>query len=312
MVWSNDMRLYAIKVHVVGMSTPKYITGVRSTSVRGQSEVDREVVAGSIFAGGASLLSTRLVSSFATRQIKQAIDTIGLGGAGACIDSDGTHPGVDLYFAKQACNAPASGSVHVRYNIKKGIFVPRSLNCPHKGNAELSYDLYAIYDGVNDPVTKVGSQALPSGSADDGSRYFLTTGVVNTQTCEGKVDVSVDFQPSISQASADGLTYDTAVSIASILPIVRFQGVEPDWFGGIAPLAGATVDDLNTKWLLQRRNTPSITAVHCMFACSGLLVWDTVVEGGPSAPAQSQFSIHTTTSSAGNNPVTCDTAWAAP
>lgn len=310
MTWTNDQRLYAIKVHTATMSSAQYISGVLSGGISNSAEKLVEQTAGNIYPASASLVGQRLIGRFTTVDVAKAIEVIGLGGAGDCITFDASHPGVDLFFAKQACNAPAAGAVHTRYNVTKGLFVPRTLTCEHRKNATISYDIYAAYDGVNLPVTKTTNNSLPSGAIDPGFRYSMATASIGGVDVEGKQSITINFGSDVTNGSADGSIYDSVLSLQSIKPMIAFSGVEPNWFSTVAGLAGTVVQDSNSFFTMARRNALAATAVHIKISFSGLVTWETLVDGTPDGPATAAFNVDTHIGSTGNNPLLADTAFA--
>lgn len=312
MTWNKDYRLYAIKVHTVGMSAAAYVSGLQGAGIRANSDIQRETTAGNVYSASAYLLGLRASASFETFDLARAIDNLGLGESGACIESDGTHPGIEIYYAKYACNGPAAGSVHRKYTIGKGIIVPRSLRAAHRSNASLAYELYAAYDGTNNPVVMTDNVALPSGSADTGYRWAMSTASIGGVTVEGKQDISIDFNARVEQRGADSDIYDSVVSLAEILPTIRFAGTDPTWFTTVAPLAGKTVQDTNSSFVLLRRGNTLSDAVNVRFAFSGMVNWDTVIEGNSREPASASLAIDTHMSSLGNSPIVVNTAYGLP
>ena len=311
MTWTNDFRLYAIEVKVVGMSSPLYISGLTDGSIEANSEILRETVAGTLFAPTASLQTVKPVANFTSLNLPQALDAFGLGGAASCITSDGTHPGVNFYFAKQACAGAAAGAVHRKYTVSQGIVVPTRLNVTHRGNATIAYAIHTSYDGTNNPVILTENVALPAANlaGDPGGRWTMDAMVIGAVAIEGKRDISIDFQANIQSEGADSNAFDTSVSLRSILQNVKVSGVDPSWFTSVSPLLGVGVSDLNTTWIYKKRNVELTVAEHVKLIANGLVTWDQIVGGNPDAPATASFNINCTLGSSGNNPIGFDSAY---
>lgn len=96
-----------------------------------------------------------------TRDVKTLIDTVGLDGL--ALTGSGTSTAI-LWMAKAGHGTKyASGSVHRKHTITKGLVVIESITAS-KGNspAQASFAVYAVWDGTNDPLKTETSQALPN------------------------------------------------------------------------------------------------------------------------------------------------------
>lgn len=323
MAWNKSYRLWAIGLHTVGMSSEVILAGVANASIAANSDVLRETVAGSLYAETASLQKLAPQASFETFSLKDAIDNVGLGGAGGCITSDGTHPGIKFYFAEWECNGPKTvGGTHLVFTVKQGILVPRSLTVEHRGNAQLAYDLFAAFDGTNAPVVQTTTGTLPTQPNNTGrwTMHTMTTpGSSAAYSIEGKRNIAIQFNPRTSSEGADSTEYDTVVSLDSLLQQVKVNGVDPNWFSNanVGPLVGksvaSTLASPSFSFVLRKRNTPNATAQHILIAATGLINWDQIVGGTPDRPASTSFNLDCTKNVAtGDNPILANTAYAIP
>lgn len=314
MTWDKNYRLYAVEMHTVPMAGAEIISGISEGGINANSEVTRETTVGNLYAEAASLQGLRPVASFTTYNIAQAIDTLGIGGAASCVTSDGTHPGIKLYFAAWECAGPKSGvgSNHRVYNVKEGILVPRQLTVEHRGNARISYDLYCGFDGTNAPVLDSEQDTLPT-LTNDAARWTMGPMTIGGVTVEGKKSITLDFGPSVSQEGADSDFYDSVTSLDNLLPQLRVAGVDPFWLDNVAILTGKSVVRSNTTVVLRKRNTTDVTAEHIQLAISGLVNWDEIIRGSQNSPATIGFNIDLTTDPTdGANPIVPDTTYAIP
>lgn len=306
MVWTNDYRLHSIVWNPVGASEVT-LSAMSNQSLQANSEVLREVPGGALFAESASLQTVRPLLSFTTFDLATAISAFGIGGSGGCITSDVDEPGLDLYFAKRTCAGFDAASTHLKYNVAAGIIVPRSLNVSHRENATITYDVYVSSDGTNSPIVKDTGQTLPTLSTND-DRWTVGPMSVAGTAVEGKRDITIDFNPTVTQSAADSTTFDSVVSLDNFLQRVTVQGVEPSWFDDdgtptVATLSGKTVSDSTTNIILRKRNTLDTATEHIRLQLNGLLTWDNIISGDPRSPATTGFAIDLTRGSGGNAPI---------
>lgn len=308
MVWTNDMRISVVEVHTVGMASAEVIGGISTSRIEGNPEVTHELTAGNIYAGTATLETVRPVASFTTFSLAQAIAVLGL--VGKCVESDVSHPGINLYAQKQTCTGPSAGATNRLYNVKTGLLVPRTLTVDHRGNAQLSYDLLARYDGVNNPVTKTDSVSIPA-SADNDDRWTMHTMVAASVAVEGKRQITINFNAQTTSEGADSVPYDTVQSLSGLLQQIQVQGVDPEWFDTVFDLVGKSATHANTAIVLRKRHTPNATAEHIELTANGLIVPGTLIDGSPTSPATTSFSMNLTYDGA-NAPIVADVAFAIP
>lgn len=282
MSWTRDFRAGHVSVNLVGMGAAEVIHGVTSMSIRANSEIQKETSSGSVYADTIHLQTVRPVATFSTFDLPQAIDTLGL--LGKCIIADGTHPGISLFGQKQTCAGVASGSVHDEYLIKAGIVVPRTLSVDHRGNAQLTYEIYAAYDGTNAPVLRNASVALPT-YASVGRWTMHDLRFDNAAPLEGKRNISIDFNPGILQEGADSEQYESVVSLSSLMPRVTVTGVDTSWFTTVAGILGDQVSHATTFVRLRKRDVDIATAEHVVINFNGLVTWDTLFDGNSDSPA---------------------------
>jgi hypothetical protein len=314
MAWTTDFRSSLIEIHVIGMSAKEQIFGVRSMSINANPTVRKEVATGSKFAASASLENLAPVANFTTTHLKQAIDFLGV--SGKCIESDGTHPGFDIYVQLQGCEGPESGSVHRRYRIEKGIIVPRTLSVDHRGDAAMTFDVLATYDGVNDPIEVTDAVAIPATSLpatvgkDD--RYTMDKMLFAGSDVEGKRSINIDFGSQTTSEGADSLPFDTVQAITAILPVLTVTGVDIKWLATILDMRGESV--LNASPIdvyLKKRNVAAATAEHIRLRSQGLANWDNFLTAQPDSPSTAAFRVDLLEEGA-NAPIAVNTAIAIP
>ena len=322
MVWQKNYRLHSISYFPDGPVTATIISGMSTATINGNPDVQREVTAGSIFAETASLNTIRPVVSFTTFNIEAALDGPGLGGAASCITS-AVNPGVFLYYARYDCAGPdVTAGDHLQYGIAQGVMVPTSLNVDHRGDATISYDIFVDYDGTTLPIAKsdVAFGGLPVLTGTNSQRWTMDKMEIGGVLVEGKRNITVNFNSTITQEGADSSQYDSVSSIDGMLQQVTVQGVDPDWFEetasppapAITGIVGETfLEGDPTRFYLKDRNVPIATTNHILLEFNGLANWDTIVTGDASSPAGSTLNIDLHSDGA-NPPITATTGVAIP
>lgn len=308
---ANPYRLWCAEYHPVGAASSVQIAGMTNTGLPANTQILSESTGESLFPLVASVQGLRPVLNFTTLNLTQAINAIGLGGK--CITSDGTHPGLTLYYAKWGCAGPASGSVHLKLVIGNGVIAPRSLTVDHQGNAQLAYEVNVRYDGTNAPIVATNNVALPVLSA-NAARWTMAAAAVNSVAVTGKKSIGIQWSPQITQEGSDSEIYDSAVSIDSLPSIITFSGINPQWFAGavgtqISPIGGAAVDGATSYFTLRKRNTADATAEHIKISFDGLVYFQDIINAAAQGLASSSFAI-TCAKAAGTNPIVADTAFA--
>lgn len=297
MTWQTDYRVSDIVFHPVGLGAAVTVAGVRSSRIVANSDVRREVATGSIHASTASLQSVSPVATVQIANLVQALTVLGV--SGTCIEADPSHPGMYLYAQRQGCTGPEAGAVHRRYQIREGVLVPTQLTVDHRGDALMTYDLNARYDGTNDPVLVVDGESLPASAGAD-ARWTMDRmmGSVGGGTpviteIEGKRNISIDFGAQVTSEGADSDPYDSVQSLSQMLSTVTVRGVDLAWFDGVVPLLGTsrTLTDFITIYLKNRDELHAATE-HVALTIRGLLTQDTIIDGSPDSPAETSFAMH--------------------
>lgn len=319
MPWTNDQRLFAINYFPDANTAAIVFGGVTNASMPGNPEILSEISSGQIYPGAASLQVLRPVFSFTSFDLQGLWQTgtdngPGLnGGPLSCVHGD-TNPGVELFYAFYECAGPSTdvGSVHRKYTIGEGVLVPTTLTVDHRGNAQMSYDLYVVDKaGTGIPIVKtnVATAALPTHTNNDFRWTMSKMTLPNTGgtpvDVEGKRNITINFNPSVTQAGADSTQFDSVVSVDSFRPQVVVTGVEIDWLTSIATLNGHSVAAAQSIIYLQER-TGAAGANDLSISFEGLLSWNNIVAGTPDAPATATLQIDVT-ELAGGGGFTVDT-----
>jgi hypothetical protein len=326
MTWTQDYRLHSVRFHPDG-GNELIISGITSANIAPNPEVLREVTSGNIYATTAVLQTLRFVGSFTTNNLSGVLGADGPGinaGMASCITS-ASEPGLDFIFARQGCAGPeASG--HLIYNVASGVIVPTSLSVDHRGNAEISYDVYAQSTDGSSPVTKADLASLPTLSGND-LRWTMNAMRVNDVPVEGKRSINISFNANVLQEGADSDTFDSVVSIDSMLQKIVVTGVNPNWLdttaspqadevtgifgesvtaGDGAASGGLITSEGSFHFYLKERNSTTGDAgdsTHIYFGANGLLNWENIISGDPRSPSQTALAVDVTNPNGATAPI---------
>ena len=330
MTWTKDYRLHSVRFFPDGGSD-LVISGITAANIAPNPEVLREVTSGNIYANTATLQTLRFVGSFTTQNLDAVLGANGPGinaGTASCITSV-TNSGLDFIFARQGCAGPeASG--HLTYNVANGVIVPTSMTVDHRGNAEISYDVYAQSIDGSSPVTKADLATLPTLSGND-LRWTMNAMRVNDVSVEGKRSININFNANVLQEGADSDTFDSVVSIDSMLQKIVVTGVNPDWLdttagaqadevtgifgesvtgGDGAATAGVINAEGSFHFYLKERNSlvgDAGDSTHIYLGANGLLNWENIVSGDPRSPSQTALAVDVTNPDGATAPIVATT-----
>lgn len=277
-----------------------YFVGLGSTLLGGitrenlaiESEINGEPQSGEVYRRFLALYSQKVAPGFSTTSIAAALAACG--GTGASLA--GMTGGLALYAQKHADGATrATGAVHKKFTMVKGILAPQRLTVDHRGDASLEYAAVVAWDGTNDPVQITDNASLPDAVADEG-RWTLGPTAIGGKTLDGKRQFTIDFGIEVVAESADSEVWDRIVSIRTIQSMLTLRGVDVDWFKSTnIPLTGLACTHANTAIYLRKRASASTfvadgTAAHCKFNVAGMAHVQRIEASGK-APAECAISI---------------------
>lgn len=205
----------AAAVHVDGIISQGISPNLRTSLLRGDSAVYNTF--GSLVAGAPG-------ANFATNDVKALLDACGV--TGMLIDTDGSHPGVVLYWQKYAEGGTrdilASGT-HMSSTFGNGILVPVSVNLPHQGAASVSASLLGrSTDGSTSPVAWSETASLDAGIyPSQAVQWGLGPVDLNGTDVEGVLNASIGFGLQPYAESGDDDVYPTTTGLVVIQPAVR-------------------------------------------------------------------------------------------
>lgn len=232
--------------------------GIRSQNIRSGTDVRQESTSGAVYSQFQAVYAGAPMAEFSTVSCVRALTAIGVTGAAIAAAS---YTGVTFYGNKKLeGGARTSGSNHISYNIKEGILIPRRLSVAHQGDAELSCEALATYDGTNAPIVQANTAGLLSSIADDerfsiGAVYLGTTG--GDQITLGQItNIEFDFGINASAEGSDSDVFPTFAVINDIpRPMIRITTSDMTQLvasNGI-PLAGKDISSAKTAIFLRKR-----------------------------------------------------------
>lgn len=293
MPWTRDFRVSTITLDI-NNNPAVNVRGIVSANAAAQTETEPEMSSGSIYADTIVTKTARPMITFTTVDIPGAITAFGL--TGLCINGDVDDAGIAFYGQKQDCAGIATGSVHDKYTVKSAVVVPKTLSVDHRGNAQLTYDVFTrSEDGTTAPIVYAQNQALPSVPTTPLGRWTMRNMTVATVAVTGKRNISIDFGARVTAEGADSEFYDSVTSLGSLLPVVTVRGVDTGWLQTVAGLLGGSALHADTNLQLKRRDHAIGTASHVILTFNGLITWDQIFNLTIDNPGEAAFQIHLNT-----------------
>lgn len=291
MAITNIFKLHSLSIQVDprSNSSPLHVAAMESASMSTDVEVVREITAGRVFPQSGRINMRSVGMTFTTKDIKSMLDTFGV--SGGCINTSASQDGIYLNVANYDCSAPKAGAVHTRYLLKKGLIVPQSLSVDHQGDAMITYQIVAVYDGTNEPLIQLVNQNLPTLGSDT-NRWTMSHAKVNNVTMGQKTSFNVDFGVETSTRGSDSDNYDSYASVDAVRPTVTIRTLDPTAFtalGGkavIGKFGSSTLGSTNTWLLLRRRDTLATSKSHIVIGMEGLGHITTPFDGQQNAPGE--------------------------
>ena len=244
------------------------------------SQVQNETASGFHFPEFPTLNAQLPTGNFTTMQIARGLGLCGLTGTSIA----GLTTGFKMYLRKQAEGSTAvAGANHHKYTMLRGVVVPTTLTVDHQGDATLTYNITATYDGSNAPIVLTTSQSLPAAQEDD-QRFAIGPISIESQTYDHVKSMTIDFGINVVSEGSDSEIWDRFANIREIKPTVTFTGIDPDWFSAAkTPMLGRSASFANTAWYLRKRALGNSfvadgSAVHVKFTGAGLATIDNVMQ----------------------------------
>lgn len=255
------------------------IGGVTQQNIKTETEIRGEASSGEPYARYQSMVAQKPGASFTTMAIKALLDKITT--LGTVVNVGAMAAGVSFYAHKFAEGASReTGASHDKYNFTEGIIVPRRLSCDHQGDARLTCDMVATYDGSNDPFTKTEDVSLPAGLT-DAERFTIGKVVIEGTTYDHIQSFELDFGIEVVTEGADSEIWDRYCCRRTISPELRLTGVDVEWLKAAnIPLAGLAVTQASSRFFLRKRDegakfVADNVAEHIKFNLAGMAYIET-------------------------------------
>lgn len=268
--------------HIVGDTTA--LAGINRQMLNTGTEVYGEPVDGGVYRRFQSVIAQRPTGEFTSLCVAQAIDLIAL--TGQSIASWTAK--MAWWFQKHAHGGTRAGATsHRKIVVNDGLVFPRRLSCSHQGNAAISYDMIASYDGTNDPFVITDAQSLPTAVADD-ERFTIGPVTIGGVSLPEIKELEIDFGLQAVSEGSDSEIWDRFISFETIQPMIRLRGIDIEWLkSSNIPLAGKAATHANTTVTLRKRAdggtfVADATAEHIGFTACGLAFVSTPFDGSGS------------------------------
>jgi hypothetical protein len=221
-------------------------------SIRANTQVDRSTSSGEVYPRYQVITEQKPLATWESNNIEAWLAQVGL----AAKDIGTLTTGLKLYGVQAQHGATvAAGASHLKYTVKDGIILPRSIQARHRQIATISYDAVATWDGSNDPVTITENQSLPSGLTDV-DRFGIGPVDFGGASFVGINSLNIDFGLREEAQGADSNVWDTEASISEVLPEITLRGINPKWFGAsFVPLGGLALDHVDCIMYLRKYQT---------------------------------------------------------
>lgn len=266
---------HSVNVYPDGAGAAVLIGGITDMSEDIATEVNSEETAGSYYAQNSNVKSQKPRLTFGTRDLKKAIDTIGLLGLSIL---GATNPGLEFWKAQMLNGVVKSGSSHRKVTMKNGRLMIRKISIAHQDDAKVECEAMPIYDGTNYPLIPAEGSALP-GTPSDPARHTLGTLSIGGVSIDLVQNLEIDFGITLDALGGDSDVWDTQLLLSKVQPTITFTTLGPGLFltsGGI-PLPGLAGTQANSVIKLRKRAngaTPFVadaTEEHISINTAGIL-----------------------------------------
>lgn len=290
------------------------VGGITAQRVYMGNEVRVEPTAGEVYARHAAFVARRPGATFTSVNIAALLAQVPAMGLDIATLAAAAANGVRFYAQKHLDGGGrATGANHRRYEAVKGIAVLRTLTCDFGGDAALSGEVLATYDGSNDPVVETDAASLPAGIT-DAQRFTLGPITIGGVLLTQFRSLSIDFGLTVELDGADSDIFPTFASIMAVRRRITARGLDVEWLKSTnIPRAGIVCTHANTKIYLRKRTQDTAhfvvdgTAEHIKFTAAGLAHIDEAMNAQGSRGAESSLVVDTQYDGT-NDPITVNTA----
>lgn len=271
-----------------------WIGGLSQQNINPGVQVNTEVTAGSENASYGEVGNIQPSASFTSMDIKSLLGVTGT--KGVCLIG-ATSLGFRMWALKRkACGAVDSTSVHTNWTIPNGLLVPQTLSVQHGGRASLSAQVFSLWDGTNDSLIVLDSQADPAASFQDLNGFHLGPVDIAGNTFVEKTSISVGFGISVQPQVADGDVNAKSLFIAEVKPVIQINCYDVEKFKASGlPLEGKHATHGDTSFVLRKKVLGSgafaTGANHIEFTTDGVATVQEIAASGH-APHSMQVTVN--------------------
>lgn len=309
MTVANVASLYGVSVYTDADGAAATVGAIVEQSISMGNTIRSAPTSGELFPRYQAIVQQIPNAQITSLNVARAIDACGF--LGKKITAT-TNPGVTLYeyFWDDAAGRK-SGSAHRKYNIRKGLIVPRTLSVAHDGDARITYHFLPITDGTNDPLIETDS--VPVVVQADDERFAIGPMTIGSITIDHIQSFEIDFGLDINLLAADSDLFATFAGIATIQPSITIRGIDAKLLAAAKiPRVGQIGTHANTTFHLRKRTEGGAgfvsagTPEHIKFTAAGLAYVDNAMSGSGGDPAESSL-IMPLRYDGTNDPITVDT-----
>ncbi len=244
-------RKYSLAAVQLDTGSDVLISGIVSQGLSLDSQIGQEPTSGEVYNRWLSLTGQAPGAQFSTYHLATAINAISLG---LSIGSLAT--GLKLWLQKHVEGGGRAGAASHRSHLAtEGIIAPETLSVQHGPNqhATMAYKVVTTYDGSNDPWQLADSQTMPTAEADD-ERFTLGPMQIGNKSLTQFRQLDIAFNVNVVTEGGDGDIWPTFASIESVMPVLTFKGIDPEWWkSSNIPMTGLACTHANTILYLRKR-----------------------------------------------------------
>lgn len=241
-----------------------------------------------------------------THQIETLIGELGILGA----DLSGGN--VDFWLKKTTENATRVADAtasHIRMRAAEVFAYIDEISASHDRIATGSARFHCMYDGTNAPLVPAGSTAL-SGTPTAAENFVVGPVSINSTAIDGVQDVSIAFNPTVSELGSEGEVFDTFAFMEMIQPVITLTVINPDLWATYG-LNGTALTNI-TGYFRKRKNYGEneldASSVHIKYvATRGKIICETE-DTGASGPTRTRIRIPLAAADASSNAITFTTS----
>jgi hypothetical protein len=208
----------------------------------------------------AALMRTRPMVTFSTYNLG-LLSTIGISGAAITAT-------FVAYFTKYAHGGTRTDSAAVSFTVNDGLIVLRRVRASHGGEAVAEFEVYATYDGTNNPVVPASGATVPA-DATAVVKYTLGPLKYGSVALEMQ-DAEFDLGAQVIRSGYNGESFDRLAAIANRQPVFRGRTLDLAIATSLTGLGASAAAVLFFRKKTNKGNTEAdASAVHLKLTATG-------------------------------------------